>query len=166
MPEVLRFSRRVDDRIYELTVTWDTVSFEEGTPRIAVSSSVAPASNPEDTATLFAAVTLEGADAGPPNVVVRIQDREVLRMPLEDLVDVSIIDRIPSPVFGAGDPIVGCLVRAGLSAAVAQVLQCRNQTREEYWYRPRIRALGQCLRRSAGSMAVRMVTRAAQCIVL
>lgn len=166
MPEMLRFSRRVEDRIYELALTWDTESFVDGTPRIAVSASVAPASNPEDAQSLFAAITLEGADMGPPDIVVRIQDREILRVPLEGVVDESIIDHIPAALFGAGDPIVGCLVRAGLSAVVAQILQCRHQTREVPWYRPRIRAMATHLRRTAGSMAVGMVTRAVRCIVL
>lgn len=164
MPEMLRFSRRVGDSIYELAVTWDAESFEDGTPRIAVSGSVAPASHPEDAISLFAAVTLEGGDERPPDLVVRIQDREVLRVPLENLVDESIIDQIPGALFGAGDPVVGCLVRAGLSTAVAQVLQCRRQTEGESWYRPRIRAIGRCIRRSAGSMAIGMVTRAVRCI--
>jgi hypothetical protein len=41
MPEVLRLSRQVGDSISELTVSWDTESFEDGTPRIALAASVA-----------------------------------------------------------------------------------------------------------------------------
>jgi len=165
VPELVRFTRRVGDSIYDLAVTWDTESFEGGTPRVAISASVAPAADPQDTTSLFAAVTLEGGDVGSPDLVVRIQDREALRVPLEDLVDESIIDRIPGSFFGVGNPIVGCLVRGGLSAAIGQILRCRRQTRDQPWYRPRIRAIGHCLRLSVGRMAVGMVVRAARCIV-
>jgi len=165
MPEVLRLSRQVGDNIYELTVSWDTESFEDGTPRIALAASVASATRPNDRQSIEAGLTLEGRDDGSPDIVLRIADVEVVRLPLEDMVDESqIIDRIPGFVYGAGNPIVGCLIRAGLSSSVSGIIRCTRRTRDLRWYRARIRGIGQCLRANAGRMATGMTLRAARCI--
>jgi hypothetical protein len=87
-------------------------------------------------------------------------------MPLADLLDESqIIDRIPAWLYGGGDLLTGCLLRAGLSSVIGQVIRCKNATRDFDWYRPRIRAIGGCLKANFGRVVSRTALRAAKCIL-
>jgi hypothetical protein len=167
MPEVIRLSRQVGDNVHELTINWDAKSFEEGTPRIDVRASIAAADYPSESRSIEAAVSLEANEDGAPDIVLRSSDREMVRLSLADLIDESqIIDKIPGWIYGAGDPILGCLIRAGLSAVVGQIIRCTRKTRDLCWYSERIRGIGLCLRSSAGRMTTRMVLRAVRCIAL
>ena len=97
-------------------------------------------------------------------MTLNVQGKEIAVVPLADLLDESqIIDRIPAWVYGGGDPLKGCLLRAGLSSVVGQVIHCKNETRDLDWYRARISAIGGCLKTNVGRIGSRTALRAAKC---
>jgi hypothetical protein len=97
-------------------------------------------------------------------LVVSVGGKDLFGLPLADVLDESqIIDRIPAWVYGGGDPFIGCLLRAGLSSVVKQVIHCKDETRGLDWYRPRVPAIGQCLRANIGRIGARTALRAAKC---
>lgn len=75
----------------------------------------------------------------------------------------QVIDAIPAWVFG-GDPILGCLVRSGLSAIVGQTIQCKKDTADSHWYWPRMQALGRCMLLHVPEMTGTAGLRAAKCV--
>ena len=90
--------------------------------------------------------------------------RSVLRKPLADLIDSEqVIDAIPAWVF-TGDPILGCLVRSGLSAIVGQTIQCKKSSADSHWYWPRMQALGRCMLLHVPEMTGTAAIRSAKCV--
>lgn len=166
MIEFWRTVQRRGDVEYELEIAWDPDAFEGNTPTIAVTARTREADSPEPRSELRAEVSLLNRDEGSPELSVYIGRQEIVGAPLADLLDESqIIDRIPGPLYGAGDPITGCLLRAGLSSVVRQIIRCRNETQDHPWYRPRIREIGRCLRANLGRMGARTALKAGQCIL-
>ena len=157
-----RLSHRQDGNEYELGISWNDDSFISGTPEIEISATVRRRDWKEPQR-VAVTVGLEDRDGGPV-LIVSVQGKPILGVPLADLLDESqIIDRIPAWIYGGGDPLTGCLLRAGLSSVVGQVIHCKNETRELDWYRARIQAIGGCLNTNVGRMGSRTALRAAKC---
>lgn len=165
MTNLWRTTHQSGDDIYELEVSWDDEAFtEEGTPTISVSASVRRGDT--EPQSLTAQLSIINNETDGPDLTLRIQDKEIVRMPLADLIsETQIIDRIPGWVYGGGDLMTGCLLRAGLSSVVGQVIRCKNATRDMKWYGPRIRAIGMCLKENIGSIGMRTAWRAATCVL-
>jgi hypothetical protein len=164
MRELWHITHRRGENEYELAISWDNASFTEGKPAIQVAVTVRR--DDKEAHTLEAEIAIENNDTDGPDLTLSIQDKEFIRMPLADLLDESqIIDRIPAWLYGGGDPLTGCLLRAGLSSVVGQVIRCKKATRDFAWYRPRIHAIGHCLRENIGRMGSRTTLRAAKCVL-
>jgi len=87
------------------------------------------------------------------------------RLQSPHLIDAEqVLDWIPAWCF-TGDPITGCLVRAGLSALIGQTLDCKKSTAELPWFKPRMKALGQCMVHHIPDMGVTAAARAARCVM-
>jgi hypothetical protein len=165
MTNLWRITHRRGEDEYRLAISWDEESFTEGTPAIQVAVTVRRGDE-KDGHTLAATISITNNDTDGPDITLSIQDHEIVKMPLADLLDESqIIDRIPAWLYGGGDLLTGCLLRAGLSSVVGQVIRCSKATRDFDWYRPRIRAMGDCLRTNIGRIGSRTALRAAKCVV-
>ena len=66
--------------------------------------------------------------------------------------------------FIAVDPVTGCLIRAGLSTSVGQIIKCKDETTTVEWTADRVRAIGGCLRENIPNMLLRAAFRAAACV--
>jgi len=158
-----RVTHRQGDDEYELGVGWDDDAFVNGTPEIQVRATVRQRDRGEPR-TVAVSVGIENRDNTGPDLVVSFEGKERFRIPLADLLDESqVIDRIPAWMYGGGDPLTGCLIRAGLSSVIGQVIHCKNETGGLDWYRPRVAAIGQCLRANVGRIGARTAVRAAKC---
>jgi hypothetical protein len=158
-----RHVHRQGEDEYEIGVEWDDEDFVKGTPSIRVHATVRRRDWKEPE-TLAVTVSIIDRDDASPDLVINVGGKEIFGVPLADLLDESqIIDRIPAWLYGSGDPVTGCLLRAGLSSVVKQVIHCKNETRGLNWYRPRVPAIGQCLKANVGRISARMALRAAKC---
>jgi hypothetical protein len=157
----LRFDH--DGRRYELDLNWDDAAFADGELKFDVT---ARAGNKDlglfdQEHSVSVIVTL--ADARPV-FTVQADGHEVFTLPLDNLVDeAEVLERIPSHLFG-GDPMIGCLIRSGVSAFVGQLIHCKNNTSGDGW-RERLRAIGACLRANIPGMTGRAAFRAARCML-
>ena len=159
MADLWKTSIRRAGEEYELTLSWDTEAFEEGAPTIAVQA-VRRADGREET--LEVSVALHEDSEGRPAVALRANNETILSVPLSELVDADqFIELIPGWVYGAGNPIVGCLLRAGISATVGQILSCRRHTVEQPWFLPRARAIGGCFQANIGKVGAKAARRTA-----
>ncbi len=165
MTTLWRTTHQSGDDVYELEISWDDEAFtEEGTPTISVSASVRRGDT--EPRSLTAQLSIKKNEPDGPDVILQIEDNEIVRMPLSDLIsETQIIDRIPGWLYGGGDLMTGCLVRAGLSSVVGQLIRCKNATREVEWYGPRIHAIGRCLKANIGGIGMRTAWRAATCVL-
>jgi hypothetical protein len=166
MAEIWRITHRRGEIEYELAISWDDDSFRDGTPAIHVAVTVRRGDEYKEAEALEADLAILNNDDGGPDLALSSKGREIFRMPLADLFDKSqVIDRIPAWLYGGGDLLTGCLLRAGLSSVVGQVIRCKNATRDLAWYRPRIRAMGGCLRENIGRIGSRTALRAGKCVL-
>jgi len=81
--------------------------------------------------------SIQKNNEGEPVLVVEASDFQKEFLLKEYFHESEILDRIPGIVFG-GDPILGCLVRSGLSTSVGQIISYKNETAGfhlEYKYR-------------------------------
>ena len=74
----------------------------------------------------------------------------------EDLWE-TIIEYMP-----AGDPLLGCVVKAGVSTSVGQIIACNAEV-ERSGDRPRLKAILRCLRSNGVSMLRRAAVRTFKC---
>ena len=163
MADLLTVSVMRNDLEYQLSISWNDTAFADGSIEFGIS----------------AKVRSDGGiwrDLAEATIAVRqIDGRAMLvielpgfaqEFPLEDLHDeLAVLDAIPGWVFGNGDPITGCLIRAGISASVGQIIACKNATLDHEWYWDKTRAIGRCLRQNIPAMGAKMAYRAARCVV-
>lgn len=165
MENLWRTTHWQDNNEYELAISWDDESFIEGQPTIQLAVTVRRGEAEPRSVTAEVALVNNSND-GAPDLVLRIQGKEIVTIPLADLIDeTQIIDRIPGWAYGAGDLLTGCLVRGGLSSLLGQVIRCKNSTRHLPWYFPRIQAIGECLKQNLGRIGARTAWRAAKCVI-
>jgi len=62
------------------------------------------------------------------------------------------------------EPVTGCLIRAGLSTSVGQIIKCKDETATVKWTRERVQAIGGCLKKNIPKMLMRAAFRAAACV--
>jgi hypothetical protein len=150
---------------YRLGIEWDSGGFEEGHPTIRVFAGTRHNGQGEFV-TAEATVEIQTEGEGHPQLIVKVQKEPFHKMPLADLIDESqIIDRIPAALIGGGDPFTGCLIRAGLSAVVGQVISCKQATRDVPWNLRRLKAMGHCMREHLGRMGTRAARKALRCVL-
>lgn len=148
---------------YELSLSWDDDAFVEGS--ISFNVSVLQRDTNGNEIKKDATVSIEHDENEQP--ILKISDGGELDVnyPLGELFDESqIIDLIPAWFFG-GDPITGCLMRAGLSTSVGQIIECKKETSGVPWFIERCRAIGNILLSSIPDMSSKMARRAMRCIM-
>lgn len=168
MSRLTEFAFERNGQRYSLSLAWDDEKFAEGEIAFGITATRSSILHPQEKRSISAAVsiTLDGDER--PILGLVIDGETVYSIPLRALADeesavAQIIDRIP-PIL-AGDPILGCLIRSGISASVGQIILCKSHTEGEAWVRPRLRAVGHCLTESMPDMCAKAVYRAAKCMV-
>ncbi|ODU22090.1 MAG: hypothetical protein ABS87_03375 [Sphingomonas sp. SCN 67-18] len=68
------------------------------------------------------------------------------------------IQSLPVP-----DPVLGCLLKAGLSTTIGQAIRCHFEIRERETLARRARALARCLAANSGTMIGRIIRRTIRC---
>ena len=174
----IRFSHDLPPDRYELTLGWNEEEFiDDGQVGFSVTATrhgidengkvIAP-----DAEKLSASVAIvqlrdnENPENLSPVLIVTVQNEPAFELPLGDLFDEAlVIDSIPSTVFGAGDPVLGCLVRSGLSSVVGQIIWCKNETAGMSWQNlRRLREIAGCLLDNISNITARLAGRAALCV--
>lgn len=124
MPQLIKLTFDRRPVIYELELGWDDKAYSEGEIAfdIRASRSIEGEPNRQDLAVSVAV----NSDR---ELVVRAEKLGEITIPLAELFAGSqIINRIPS-FFFAGDPVVGCLVRAGSVHQLARLSSVRMRLR-------------------------------------
>ena len=100
-----------------------------------------------------------GPDGPPEDVYFDALDTlgEVVNENIGGVVE-EIIAAIPVP-----DPILGCMLKAGVSATIGQAVTCNQHARRE-GFRQRIREIAACLIDNAGGIFSRAAWRLSRCI--
>lgn len=68
------------------------------------------------------------------------------------------------PVLFFGDPILGCLIRSGLSSLIGTILSCKDKTTEVAELQQRLLAICRCLRAKVNNFSVKITLRALKCM--
>ncbi len=63
------------------------------------------------------------------------------------------------------DPVIGCLIKAGISTSVRQTMRCYDQTGSVTGIRNRIRAILACLGDNLANTAITATSRALRCMI-
>ena len=100
-------------------------------------------------------------------IIIRHNHKELARWPVTDMlaVDVGveeIIDQLP-PLL-AGDPIIGCAIRAGLSAVLGQSVQCYRLSSQMEHIMERAMAVLHCLRQNLQPIGMKAGRKFFSCI--
>ncbi|HEY0301594.1 MAG TPA: hypothetical protein VGC36_09690 [Rhizomicrobium sp.] len=100
-----------------------------------------------------------------PFLVVTIEGVELFAEPVDEVLGTSdVMNMIPAHLYGVGDPFIGCLVRAGLSASIDQARRCWRGSRGEEGLRRRFARAFACIRDNLANLGVRAAIRAGWCI--
>lgn len=159
-------------RKFELSLNFDEASMVDGHYKISAAAESWAVDDPKNRQAIVADVAIFQDDDQTPTFEVTFSGSvpgmegkvSVLRKPLADLIDAEqIIDAIPAWVF-TGDPVLGCMVRSGLSAIIGQTIQCKKSTADSHWYWERMKALGRCMLHHVPEMTGTAALRAAKCV--
>lgn len=152
---------------YELSLAWDDSHYMEKSIKFDVQCRRRHINEKAWLQPVSVSVSIESDEEhGAALVIESIEKR--LYFPLSDLIGESdILDQIPAHLFG-GETIVGCLIRSGLSTSVAQIIECKNATRDVglEWFRPRAIAIFGCMREKMPEMAGTFSMRSFKCVML
>ncbi len=119
----------------------------------------------EEEKTFSAYARVEGRDREQPYLVVEVDGREVFAEPLDEVLGGDeVVNAIPAEVFGGGERIVGCLVRAGLSAIVDQIKKCWASIRAFEGFFDRVKRAAECVQKNALGLSMKASFRAGACI--
>lgn len=163
MARVTGISFRRDSTQYSLDLSWDEDAFVDGIISIAAEVSVRDLDNDKSEIKTTGTVSLEPVDDGSPILVIKVDDERVFEGPLTEIIgEETVFDHIPRELFL--EPITGCLLRAGLSAGIAQILDCKDRTAGIDWVLPRMKVIGRCLADNGMKMAARAAVKAGCCI--
>ncbi len=167
MPRMTGVTFRRGDREYVLDLNWDDDAFVDGHIAIEMVAGWRTPGDDELVESVQASVAIEPLpDQNRADLVVRIGDKEVFRDDLAQLFgEDSILGRFPPEAFSFGDPILGCLIRSGISAAVGQIIDCKERTESVDWLWDRLRAIGRCLKENGVRIAARTLMRAGGCMI-
>lgn len=166
MLKISKFSVKDERYEYELSLSWDDKAFIEGKVSFGIDVVRSSLENRDDKISLDATVSIEANEKEQAILIIKARGEAVAEYPLRDLFyESQVIDMIPAWVFGGGEPITGCLLRAGLSVSIAQILSCKNQTAGVEWYSARMRQIGACLLRAIPDMTASAARKAVNCIL-
>ena len=144
---------------YSLNIDFDDSAIVEDTIAFDVSAAKTGGNSP--------AINLTArVEIHPPKdeVIIFIGDEEVFRFGVFEHDQSSaeqLIDRIPAEILL--DPIIGCAVKAGVSAVVGQGIECCRNLEANLRWRIVTEYMG-CMRENFGSISKTAVYRAFRCI--
>ena len=165
MANISKFSIKDTHYEYELSLGWDIEAFLSGNVSFDIDVARRSLENVDEEITLHATVSIELRDKQP-MLIIEAQGNEIVSYPLREIFDESqIIDMIPGWVFGGGEPITGCLLRAGLSASITQIIACKKQTAGIDWFWERMKEIGRCLINALPDIAASAARKAITCII-
>jgi len=156
--------------LYRCVVAWDDEAYSKGDNLgFAISVESRPEDNPEAAwEKIEAGITCEPTEDGLVGTI-SVEGIEVARLNLDMIFEGNsaaevFIESIPSVFFG-GDPFVGCLIRAGLSSILGQILDCRSSisTEERLYYRARM--IAECVVRHLENIGYQVAARTARCVI-
>jgi hypothetical protein len=163
MPRILVAGVERKQHRYEIEIEWNDAEFVGGELSFRISGSRRRLDGRGEVESLEATVGIRPGEENQPQLFISIGGED-FHIDLRDLVDeASILDRIPAH-FYTGDPLTGCIVRAGISSVLSQIIECRNETTGVDWYKRRARAMWRCLREHVPSMCGKAAFRAVRCI--
>jgi hypothetical protein len=151
---------------YNLTVDWDDYALEKGEIAFPITAS-STSLETKKVSEIHAEVGVK-AEGDTALLYITIKGITAFEMPIQELFnEESIVGRAIEKVhasFILVDPIVGCLVRSGLSVAVGQILKCKAESITEKWLHPRLSSIAKCLRKNIPNMLVKTALRAGRCV--
>jgi hypothetical protein len=171
MPRVITHREEHGAWVYEFALHLDDAALTDGHIAIGVEARRWPRERPDAVQHVTAEVTIQREDERLMLVValnaggagIEAQSDE-LRWDLSQFVSVEqVLEAIPAWAL-TGDPITGCMVRAGLSTVVGQLLNCKNETAQINAWRERLLALGRCMVRHVPDMTTTAIRRTLGCI--
>lgn len=164
MPKLIRLGFEREEFEYELELNWDDKAFVENAIKFGITARRKHKAENEWYEHSVSLSLEEDEELGP--VICISTDNFNDKFPLNGLVEESeFIDWLPAHVFGAGDPITGCLIRSGLSTTIGQIISCRNETAAIKWFIQRAKAICFCVKDNIPAMTGKMALRATLCIV-
>src|SRR5262245_12065570 len=139
-PRIIKHIECVGENEFTLELSWDDAAAVGGELSFEIVASHSIVDKPESRRSLSASVALRRDKVGAPVLEIKVGGIKIEKN-LDELFDETqaeevvkeVIDAIPSMVFGAGEPIIGCLIRSGLSVIVSQVIHCKNLTMDLEW---------------------------------
>jgi hypothetical protein len=100
-----------------------------------------------------------------PWLVIEIAGKEVFAQPLEEVLGgSSVVDAIPAYFYGGGDPMIGCLIRAGVSASVDQIMACYRRAESREGIGHRIKLTCKCVAEKIPDLTFVAIYRTGLCI--
>lgn len=162
-------SATVGNRNYNFVLEWDGRDFEQGYLNFKIiidSWRTNPEGGHKDLESFTFEVVVEPVgNEQKPHLKVKFKDVDIVDVPFDDVFsEDEIIEMIPEWVYGAGEPVTGCLIRSGLSVTIGQVIKCKNQTTDKSWFLERAKSLGKCLKQSFPEMCTRLAFRVTKCM--
>ncbi len=166
MTEVFHTSFSKGDYSGELNIKWDDAAFADGSISFEITATARNAKDLGWGGGLSSSVSVELNEQQEPILKLSLLNDEssTITISLKPLLEHStVLERIPAPFFG-GHPLVGCLIRSGLSAVIGQILECKGETAGTGWDWSRMSAIGRCIRDHIPDLAARAAFRSVRCI--
>ena len=167
MPNLKTVTYESNGSRYELALSWDDEALMEGEVTFEISAAQWPVKQPNRRHEVMASVSVMRDEEHRAILVVKIGEYTAPAILLADLYGDTWIEetleQIPAWAIPA-DPITACLIRSGVSTTVAQVIECKNESKAASWFRKRARAIGRCLKSNTISMGMKIAFRCGICI--
>jgi hypothetical protein len=163
MPKLVTLNFEQAEYDYTLDLHWLDVAFQNNEVNLSVTASRKLVNEKYWKPSPELNVSIVENDEHP---LIQIKSEETFeQFGISSLSDeAEIIDKLPAQIFSFGDPISGCLIRAGLSSILGQIIVCRKQTSGVPWFKERAKAMGLCLKEHIPEMTGRAAFKAAVCI--
>lgn len=170
MSKIFQTNIRNSDRNYLFTLDWDDRSFVQGHIRFKILIdywNIDSEHKSEDRESFQFEVSIESdKEEKKPLLIIRAKDKKIIDLPLDDIFSADdVIEKIPSWVYGGGDPVSGCLIRSGLSVTIGQLVDCKNATADKNWFWERTKSMGRCLKQKFPDMCSRLAWRVTKCML-
>jgi len=163
--EITTFSYSYGKNRYNLSFAWDDKALEDGVIAFPITAWITSSDGSEKIGDPLSAKV--GVDQNTGMLFIDVKKRR-FEIPLkdvfhEDTVVGQAIEKVHASFIGV-DPVTGCLIRAGLSTSVGQIIKCKDETATEKWTLERVHAIGGCLKKNIPKMLMRTAFRAAACV--
>ena len=169
MHKLTRISFQKDPFEYELSLGWDEEGLIEGNIEFRLNAKRRHIHGGEIIEVPATVGLYQEDDLSYIGVKLSLPNGEISEtIPISDLFEgesktEQFLESIPALI--AGDPLLGCLVRSGLSSTIGTILSCKNKTSSIPWSGRRLLSIGRCLRANISSFVTKFGVRAIKCMV-